>query len=102
MDKQLEMDCDEAIKYIKENVKTYDKLELSYNRVFTPGEVLNVNTECVEGRDVCNVMVQLTGDTLGNAVEIDLEEVKFDLIEVRHIPKDSDSITTIVIERCEM
>jgi hypothetical protein len=102
MDEKLKMDCDEAIEYIKNNVKTYDKLELSYNRVFTPGEVLNIDTECVEGRDVCNVMVQITGDTLGSAVEIDLEEVKFDLIEVKHIPKDSDTITTISIEKCDM
>ena len=102
MDEKLTMDCDEAIKYIKDNVKQYDKLELSYNRVFTPGEVLNIDTECIEGRDVCNVMVQLTGETLGSAVEIDLEEVKFDLIEIRHIPKDNDTTTTISIEKCEM
>jgi len=102
MDEKLKMDCDEAIQYIKNNVKTYDTLELSYNRVFTPGEVLNIDTECVGGKDVCNVMVQLTGETLGSAVEIDLEEVKFDLIEVKHIPKDSDTSTTISIERCEM
>ena len=102
MEKKITMDCDEAIEYIKNNVKTYDNIELSYNRVFTPGEVINVHTECIEGRDVCNVMVQLTGKTVGSAVEIDLEEVKFDLIEVRHMPKDDDSTTLITIEKCEM
>jgi len=102
MEKKVTMDCDAAIEYIKNNVKTYDNIELSYNRVFTPGEVINVNTECIEGRDVCSVMVQLTGETVGSAVEIDLEEVKFDLIEIRHMPKDDDSTTLITIEKCEM
>jgi hypothetical protein len=102
MDKKLKMDCDEAIEYVKNNVKTYDILELSYNRIFTPGEVLNITTECLQGRDVCHVMVQLTGDTVNSTVEVDLEEVKDDLIEVIHKPKDEDSTTTITIERCDM
>ncbi len=102
MDKQLKMDCDEAIDYIKNNVKTYDKIELSYNRVYTPGEVLSVETEPVKGKEVCQVIVQVKGDTLNSTVEVDLEEVKDDLIEVIHKPKDDDSTTTIVIERCEL
>ncbi len=40
MIKTIKMDCDDAIDYVRNNVKEYDDLELSYNRVFTPGEVI--------------------------------------------------------------
>jgi len=99
--KTMTMDCDEAIQYVKTNIKTYDNVELSYNRVFTPGEVINIET-CVlkGGRKSCSVMVQLSGDTLRNTVEVDLEEIKYDLIEVRHIPQEGEEIL-ITIERCD-
>jgi hypothetical protein len=42
MEKQLKMNCDEAIEYVKDNVKKYDTLELSYNIVYTPGKVMNM------------------------------------------------------------
>jgi hypothetical protein len=42
MVKNLTMDCEEVIEYVKKNVRPYDKVEMSYNRVFTPGEVINV------------------------------------------------------------
>ena len=45
MIKTITMDCDDAINYIRENVIVNDKLELSYNRVFTPCEVIALDTE---------------------------------------------------------
>ena len=101
MVKTMTMDCEEAIEYVKKNVKPYDNVELSYNRVFTPGEVINIET-CVlnGGRKSCSVMVQLSGDTLSNTVEVDLEEIKYDLIEVKHLPKDDEEIL-ITIEKCD-
>ena len=100
MVEQISMDCEEAIEYIKKNVKTYDNVELSYNRVFTPGEVINIDTCTLrDGKKSCTVMVQISGDTLGNTVDIDLEEVKYDLIEVRHIPQEGDE-TLITIDYC--
>lgn len=101
MEKILKMDCDEAIEYVVNNVKNYDHLELSYNRIYTPGEVISIETECLKGRKQCSVMIQLTGDTLRNTIEIDLEEVKDDLIEIKHLPKDDDE-TLIVIEKCDI
>jgi hypothetical protein len=97
----MKVDCEEAIEYIKNNVKDYDNLELSYNRVFTPGEVINIDT-CVlkGGKKSCTVMVQLSGDTLNNTVAVDLEEIKYDLIEVRHIPQNGEEIL-LTIERCD-
>ena len=101
MVKELTMDCEEVIDYVKKNVEAYDKVEMSYNRVFTPGEVINVET-CVlkGGKKSCTVLVQLEGDTIHSTVDIDLEEIKYDLIEVKHIPQDGDE-TLITIASCE-
>lgn len=101
MVRDLTMDCEEAIEYIKNNVKTYDKIEMSYNRVFTPGEVINIET-CVlkGGQKSCTVLVSLDGDTIHSTVDIDLEKIKYDLIEVKHIPKDDEEIL-ITIDSCE-
>ena len=78
MAKKLTMDCEEAIDYVKKYVKPFDKVEMSYNRVFTPGEVINVEN-CVlkDGRKSCTVMVHLDGDTIHSTVDIDLEEIKY-------------------------
>jgi len=102
LEKILKMDCDEAISYVKDNVNDYDYLELSYNRIFTPGEVISVETDNLNGKDICNVMIQVKGDTVRNTIVVDLEEVKDDLIEMRHVPKDEEESTLIEIERCEI
>lgn len=96
------MDCDEAISYVKDNVNDYDYLELSYNRIFTPGEVISVETDNLNGKDICNVMIQVKGDTVRNTIVVDLEEVKDDLIEMRHVPKGEEEDILIEIERCEI
>ncbi len=101
MEKQIKMGWDEAIEYVKNNVKTYDNLELSYSRVYTPGEVISVQTECLKDRETCSVMVQVMGDTINSAIEVDLEEIKDELIEVRHTPNGQDDVTVITVDRCE-
>jgi hypothetical protein len=101
MIKTIKMDCDEAIDYVRNNVKEYDDLELSYNRVFTPGEVIGIDIEEEKsGAPACKVMVQVSSD-IGTTVDLDLQELKDELVEVKHTPKDSDNSTVIVIERCE-
>jgi hypothetical protein len=102
LEKILKMDCDEAISYVKDNVNDYDYLELSYNRIFTPGEVISVETDNLNGKDICNVMIQVKGDTVRNTIVVDLEEVKDDLIEMRHVPKGEEESVLIEIERCEI
>lgn len=99
--KELTMDCEEVIEYVKNNVKAFDNVEMSYNRVFTPGEVINIETcELKGGKKSCTVLVHLDGDTIHNTVNVDLEEIKYDLIEVRHIPKDGEEVL-IAIDTCE-
>ena len=41
--KELSLSVDEAVKYLKENVKIHDNLEISYNRIFAEGEILNMD-----------------------------------------------------------
>lgn len=100
VEKELSMDCDSAIEYIIENVKAYDYLELSYNRVFSPGEVLNIDTSKYHGENGCKVVLHVSEDTYTSTVHIDLEEVKDDLIEVVHTSKESGDKTTILIDSC--
>ncbi|MEA4956419.1 hypothetical protein SDC9_17862 [bioreactor metagenome] len=99
---ELEMDCDKAIEYIKENVRVYDILELSYNRVFTPGEVLNIDTSEYNGKNGLKVVIHVSEETFTSTVEVDLEEVKEELIEVIHIPKNNNEKTIILIDKCDI
>lgn len=99
MERKLTMDCDDAVDYIRNNVKIYDTLELSYHRVFTPGEVINIEEYDCEDRKSCRIMVQVELE-LGQTVELDMEEIKDDLIEIKHLPKDEENPTIITIERC--
>ena len=41
--KELSLSVDEAVNYLKENVKIHDNLEISYNRIFAEGEILNMD-----------------------------------------------------------
>ncbi|RBQ22433.1 hypothetical protein ALNOE001_21910 [Candidatus Methanobinarius endosymbioticus] len=100
--KELEMDCDEAINYIKNEVKLYDILELSYNRVFTPGEVLNIDTSEYHGKEGLKVLIHVAEESFTSTVEVDLEEIKEELVEVTHIPKNKDEKTIILIDTCDI
>ncbi len=100
MIKTVKLDCDDAIEYVRNNVKEYDNLELSYNRVFTPGEVIGMYTEEESGDPACKLMIQVSTE-LGATVDLDLKEIKDDLVELKHTPKDSDETTIIIIEKCE-
>jgi len=100
--KEFKMDCDEAIVYIKENVNVYDILELSYNRIFTPGEVLSIDTSPYHGKEGLKVVIQVLEDSFSSTVEVDLEEIKNDLIEVIHMPKNKNEAIIIEINKCDI
>jgi len=99
---EIKMSCNEVIDYIKENVKVYDTLELSYNRIFTPGEVLNIDTSEYNGKEGLKVVIHVSEGTFTPNVEIDLEEIKGELIEVIHIPKDKNEKVIILIDKCDI
>jgi hypothetical protein len=101
MVKEMKMDCDLAIEYIMENVKENDRLELSYNRVFTPGEVLNIDKSHYHGKKGTKVLIHVMEGTSSSTVEVDLEEIKDDLIEINHTPKNGEEVV-ILIDTCEV
>lgn len=87
------MSAEEAIEYVRENVQIRDILEISYNRIFAPGEVLNIISEDEETGEGLRVSLQLNGEILNQVVDVDFKEIKDDLLELRHI---KDGKITIV------
>ena len=77
------------------NVKVGDTLEISYNRIFAPGEVLSVLEEDEETGEGVRVNLQLNGEILNQAVEIDFNEIYDDLLEMNHITEDKEVIIEI-------
>ena len=78
---------------MRENVQIRDILEISYNLIFAPGEVLNIISEDEETGEGLRVSLQLNGEILNQVVDVDFKEIKDDLLELRHI---KDGKITIV------
>jgi len=95
MEKEINIKADEALDYIKSNVKNYDVLELSYNRVFVPGEVLDISEGQKDGVDSLKLLIKMNGETIKQTVEIDLEEIKDDIVEIRHIVDEASTVLVI-------
>lgn len=95
MVKEIVMSVDDAIEYIRNNVQIRDVLEISYNRIFAPGEVLNIIAEDEETGEGLRVSLQLNGEILNQTVEIDFKEIRDDLIEFRHIKDDEELVIEI-------
>ena len=95
--KELELTTDDAVKYLKENVKIHDNIEISYNRIFAEGEVLNVDFSKYFGEPGFKMLVSLDESDLGATVEIDIYEVEDDIIEFIHYPKEGDEVEVTVI-----
>jgi hypothetical protein len=96
--KEIRMEPDEIIEYVRENVKKDDIFELAYNRVFAPGVVLGLTEEDEETGEGLRIGLQLTGKVLSDSVEIDLHKLKDDIVEIRHIPTgDPDDEENLVI-----
>ena len=95
--KNLELTTKEAVSYLKENVKIHDKLEVSYNRIFAEGEVLNVDFSEYFGKPGFKLLLSLDESALGATIEIDVYEVEEDIIEFVHKPKDGEVVDVSVI-----
>ena len=96
MVEEIQMTCDDAIEYIRNNVKVKDILEVSYNRIFAPGEVLGITEEDEETGEGLRVAMQLNGEILNQSIEIDFKNLEDDLIEMRHIHDDEELIIEIL------
>ena len=97
MVKEIQMDPDDIIEYVRNNVKVDDIFELSYNRVFAPGTVLGLTPEDEETGEGLILSLQLNGELLNQAVDIDLHKVKDEIIEFRHMP-GGDEDKLIIVE----
>ena len=95
--KTLELTTKEAVNYLKENVKIHDNLEISYNRIFAEGEVLNVDFSEYFGKPGFKLLVSMDESDLGTTVEIDVYEIEEDLIEFVHKPADGEEVDVTVI-----
>ena len=98
--KEIRMEPDEIIEYVRENVKKDDIFELAYNRIFAPGVVLGLTEEDEETGEGLRIGLQLTGKVLSDTVEIDLHKLKDEIVEIRHIPTGDpeDEENLVVIE----
>ena len=90
MVEEIEMTIDEAVEYVRNNVQVGDILEISYNRIFAPGEVLGITEEDEVTGEGLRVGLQLTGEILNQSIEIDFKEIADDLLEMHHIHDDKD------------
>lgn len=95
MEKEIFLKADETIEYIKNNVETHDILELSYNRIYAPGEVLGVQMEQEFDEEYLEVTLHLNGELVNQTVRINMHAIIDDLIEIRHIQNDESKIITV-------
>ena len=96
MVEEIQMTFDEALEYVKNNVEVGDILEISYNRIFAPGEVLGFTEEDEMTGEGYRVGLQLTGKILNQCVELDFNEIEDDLIEMRHITDEKEVIIEVL------
>jgi hypothetical protein len=98
MENEITLSSEELIHYVRNDVEVYDILEISYNRIFLPAEVIDIEHE-IDENDVerLNVVLQIKGELLNDTIHLDLMEIKEDIIEVRHINK-AEELVVIVVE----
>ena len=96
MVKEVEMTFEEAVEYVRNNVHVRDILEVSYNRIFAPGEVLGITEEDEQTGEGLRVSMQLNGEILNQCIEIDFKKIEDDLIEMRHIHDDDEIVIEIL------
>ena len=95
METEIILSANDVVDYVKNEVKQYDILEISYNMVYVPGEVLDIDED--EEDESLNLTLQLQGELLNDTVHLDLTQIKDDILEIRHTNND-DELVIIVIE----
>ena len=75
MVEEVQMTLEEAIEYVRNEVHVTDIMEISYNRIFAPGEVLGITEEDEVTGEGLRVGLQLTGEILNQSIEVDLNEL---------------------------
>lgn len=86
--KHIVLKEDELEDYILKNFKEDAFLEISYNRVFIPGKILYIDEDA-------SITLQLKGQLLNQRVDIDISEVKKELVEIIYTSDEESVIITI-------
>ncbi|KZX13915.1 DUF2097 domain-containing protein [Methanobrevibacter oralis] len=95
--KKLKLTTKEAVDYLKKEVKIHDNLEISYNRIFAEGEVLNMDFSEYFGKTGFKMLISLDADSINPTIEIDVYEIQEDLIEFVHTPLNGEEVEVTVI-----
>lgn len=95
--KEVELKTKDAVNYLKENVKIHDRIQISYDRIFAEGEVLNMDFSEYFGKPGFKMLVSLDESALGATIEIDVYQVEEDIIEFIHYPKEGEEVEVTVI-----
>ena len=96
MVEEVEMTFEEVVEYVRNKVHVGDVFEISYNRIFAPGEVLGLTEEDEVTGEGLRVGLQLTGEILNQSVEVDLHEIEDDLLEIRHIHDRNEIVIEVL------
>lgn len=82
---------DELNDFIIENFREDSLVEISFNRVFIPGILLNINDE-----DNLILTLRLQGELLHQTVDVNIDEIKGELVEIRCTHEDNE-INLVII-----
>lgn len=77
--------------FILENFKEDCILEISYNRVFIPGKIINIIND-----DKVIITLQLMGELLHQTVDVDISDIKSEIVELRHTSDEEILVITVV------
>lgn len=95
MEEEISLNCDDTLNYVKNNVNTYDTIEISFNRIYLPGEVLDIDIEEKDKIESLNLMMQLNGELVNDTIQLDLVKIKDDILEIRHIQDEKSIVITV-------
>ena len=96
MEKEIILNSEEVMHYVKNEVEQYDMLEISYNRIYVPAEVLDIEIDGEDEIESLNLLLQLKGELLNDTVNLDLVEIKHDIIEIRHTNNEDREVIIVV------
>ncbi|MCD7782132.1 MAG: DUF2097 domain-containing protein [Methanosphaera sp.] len=83
---------DELVEYILDNFKEKAILEVSYNRVFLPSTILAIN----KMPDKVILSLKLEGKLLHQHVDININDIKKELVELRYTYMGEETVITII------
>ena len=80
--------------FIIDNFTENSLVEISFNRVFIPGILLNINDD-----DELILTLRLQGQLLHQTVDINIDEIKSEVVEIRYSNVD-EQINLVVSPNC--